>query len=178
MTKIPYTYEILSVSGRSMEVRYENPDHGVMHVGVRIPYEGEDLEAVIDQFSPALLWAEQSRPVQEVTVGMTGTGETVVSVDPEDFTPEELLEMWRESATISQFQAHYTLKVWGLYDQVVVLVEAMGDPLELAFQRASEWRRNSPAILSLFSNLTMPTGNAPTPEDVDRFFIEAASFTV
>jgi hypothetical protein len=178
MTKIPYTYEIISVTERNMEVRYENPDHGVMHVGVRLPYEGEDLATVIDQFSPALFWAEQLRPVQAVPVGMTGAGETTVSIDESDFTPDELLAMWRERAVISQLQAHYTLKVWGLYDQVVALVEALGDPLELAFQRATEWRRNSPTILELFGNLQMPDGTAPTPADVDRFFQEAAGFTL
>lgn len=160
-----------------MDVQYSNPEHGDMIVGVRLPYEGEVLADVIDQFSPAFFWAEQRREVQPITVGSTGTGETEVEPEVVELTPEEMLELWRENAVISQLQAHYTLKVWGLYEQVKTLVTNVGDPLELAFERAAEWRRNSPSIQALFANIQMPDGNPPTPEDVDRFFIEAGAFS-
>lgn len=161
-----------------MDVRYSNPEHGDMLVGVRLPYEGEVLTDVIDQFSPAFFWAEQRRAVQPIAVGSTGTGETEVEPEVVELTPEEMLELWRENAVISQLQAHYTLKVWGLYEQVKTLVTNVGDPLELAFERATEWRRNSNSIQALFANIQMPDGNPPTPEDVDRFFIEAGAFSV
>lgn len=178
MTTIPYTYEIVGADERGMTVRYSNPEHGEMLVGVRLPYEGENVADVIDQFSPALYWADLTRPKQVIPVGTVGEGATVVTPEAPDLTPEEMIALWRESAVISQLQAHYTLRVWGLYDQVVDLVTAVGDPLEIAFHRALEWRRNSPAILAMFANLTMPDGNNPTPEVVDQFFVEAGGFII
>jgi hypothetical protein len=178
MTSIPYTFEVLSVGDLSMDVRYSNPTHGEMLVGVRLPYEGEDLESVIDQFSPALYWAEQTKQRQTIPIGLSGSGETFIGLDPTELTQEEMVEMWRDSMIISQLQAHYTLKVWGLYDQVVDLVNMVGDPLKLAFERAVEWRRGSLAIQAMFANITMPDGTTPTPELVDQFFIEATGFSV
>lgn len=178
MTKIPYTYEIVGANQFGMDVRFSNPEHGEMVVGVRLPYEGENLNDVIDQFSPALYWAELSRPKQTIAIGTTGTGETMVSPEAPELSPEEDKALWREHAVISQLQAHYTLKRWGLYDQVLDLVTAVGDPLEIAFHRAGEWRRASPSIEAMFDNITMPDGTTPTPDVVDQFFIDAGGFIV
>jgi len=180
MTKISYTYTILAVHSRTMDVEYSSSDHGKMLVGVRRPKVGETLEQVIAEYSPAVWWVEQASVFAEVPVGVTGQGATVfptVQTEPE-LTPEEELALWRNTATISQFQAYYMLKVWGLYDQVAALVAAVGDPLELAFQREARWRRNSPAILAMFENITLADGNIPTPEVVDQFFVEAGGFSL
>jgi len=180
MTTINYTYTILAVRDRTMDVEYSNPEHGKMLVGVRRPKVGETLEQVIAEYSPAVWWVEQASAFAEVSVGVTGQGATVFpTVQPEpELTPEEELALWRKTATISQFQAHYMLKVWGLYDQVAALVATVGDPLELAFERATEWRRNSPAILALFESITLADGSKSTPEVVDDFFIAAKGFEV
>jgi hypothetical protein len=180
MTTINYTYTIQAVHDRTMEVEYSNPDHGKMLVGVRRPKVGETVDQVIAEYSPAAWWAEQAATFEDVPVGVTGQGATVFpSVEPEPKpTPEEALAIWRDSTTISQFQAHYMLKVWGLYDQVAAMVAAVGDPLELAFQREARWRRNSPAILAMFENITLADGNIPTPEVVDQFFVEAGVFSL
>lgn len=176
MTTINYTYIVTAVHERTMEVQYTHPIHGTLVVGARRPKVGETVEQVVAEYSPAAWWLEQEAEFAPVEAGITGEGATEFPEPPAELTPEEALELWRARATISQLQAHYTLKVWGLYEQVVDLVTAVGDPLELAFHRATEWRRNSLSINELFGTLTMPGGEAPSPEDVDRFFQEAAEF--
>lgn len=178
MTTIPYTYEVVSVTDRTMEVNYTHPVHGSMLVGARRPKTGETVADVVAEYSPAAWWLEQQAEFAPVSVGTAGSGETVFPEPPAPLTEAEQLALFRESAVISQLQAHHTLKVWGLYDQVVALVTAAGDPLQLAFERAVEWRRSSPTIGALFTNLTMPDGSVPTAEVVDAFFIEAAGFEV
>jgi hypothetical protein len=180
MTTISYTYTILAVHGRTMDVEYFNPDFGKMLVGVRRPKVGETVDQVVAEYSPAAWWAEQAATFEDVPVGVTGQGATVFpTVEPEpEPTPEEALAIWRDNAVISQLQAHHTLKVWGLYEQVQTLVRSVGDPLELAFERATEWRRDSPTINTMFANITLADGSVPTPEVVDRFFVEAAAFSL
>lgn len=72
---IPYTYTVLNVDigARTMEVLYESPGHESMHIGTRIPFEGEDIDAVIDQYAPTALWESKVTPVQDVQVGRTGS---------------------------------------------------------------------------------------------------------
>lgn len=72
---ITYTYEIVKVdeAARCMEVVYTADGHQTMHIGARLPYEGETLEAVIATFSPVALWEETQKQVMLPTVGTTGT---------------------------------------------------------------------------------------------------------
>lgn len=72
---IEYTYEIVNVdeAARCMEVIYSAPGHQTMHIGARLPYVGETLEAVIAAYSPVAYWEEQTRPVQVPVVGVRGT---------------------------------------------------------------------------------------------------------
>lgn len=69
-----YTYEIISVDSdaRCMEVIYRSDGRQEMHMGVRLPWEGESLEAVIHAHAPVIYWQEQDRVVQSVQVGTTG----------------------------------------------------------------------------------------------------------
>lgn len=78
MSKMEYTYEVLSVGEESMDVRYENPEMGGIVVGVRLPFEGESLDAVIDQFSPAYRWAQKKRRKASVSAGVKGTGQVLI----------------------------------------------------------------------------------------------------
>jgi hypothetical protein len=68
--QIKYTYKVLNVdiNGRTMEVKYTSPTHGSLHVYTRIPYEGESLEAVIQQYSPVAYWREKDAVIQTVDV--------------------------------------------------------------------------------------------------------------
>ncbi len=71
---IEYTYEIVSVdeAARCMEVVYSSEGHQTMHIGARLPFEGESLEDVIKAFAPVSLWLELARSVQVPAVGVTG----------------------------------------------------------------------------------------------------------
>ena len=66
--KIKYTYNVLRVDvlSKVMEVKYESPEHGAMHVYARLPYENEPLESVIDQYAPINYWIDKDKPVQNI----------------------------------------------------------------------------------------------------------------
>lgn len=72
---ITYNYEIISVdqAARCMEVVYSAEGYQTMHIGARLPYEGEALEAVIQMFAPVALWQSMVTPVVTPTVGTSGT---------------------------------------------------------------------------------------------------------
>ena len=72
---IEYTYEIISVdqAARCMEVVYSSEGHQTMHIGARLPFEGEALEDVIKAFAPVPLWLELAMPVVAPQVGLVGT---------------------------------------------------------------------------------------------------------
>jgi len=55
-----------------MVVIYEAQGHATMHIGVRLPFEGESLESVIEAFAPIALWAEMATPVYAPAVGAVG----------------------------------------------------------------------------------------------------------
>lgn len=81
---ITYTYEIIKVdeAARCMEVVYSANGHQTMHIGARLPFEGEALEDVIKTFAPVQLWIDLSRTVQVPAVGVQG------AVAPEAEPPE------------------------------------------------------------------------------------------
>jgi hypothetical protein len=69
-----YTYNIISVDPQSkcMEVIYAADGFTPMHIGVRLPFEGESLDAVIAAFAPVRLWEESVMEVVIPAVGTTG----------------------------------------------------------------------------------------------------------
>jgi hypothetical protein len=71
---IEYTYEIVKVdeAARVMEVVYSSEGRQTMHIGARLPFEGESLEAVIQMYAPVAYWLEQEMPVVVPTVGTSG----------------------------------------------------------------------------------------------------------
>lgn len=66
--KLKYTYKVLSVNAeaRTMLVKYTSDEYGEMDIFTRIPYEGETLEMVIQQYSPVAYWREKSAVVQSI----------------------------------------------------------------------------------------------------------------
>lgn len=72
---ITYTYEIFAVdeAARCMEVVYSAEGRQKVHIGARLPFEGEGLEDVIRAFAPIPLWEEQARAVVAPSVGVSGT---------------------------------------------------------------------------------------------------------
>lgn len=78
---IAYTYNVISVDtqSRCMEVVYSAEGHKTMHIGARLPFEGETLEQVIKAFAPVPLWLELEKPVVVPPVGVSGS----VAITPE-----------------------------------------------------------------------------------------------
>ena len=74
---ITYTYTIIAVdeTARCMEIVYSAEGHQTMHVGARLPYEGETLEQVISMYAPVPYWEEKTRAVVLPTVGVSGVVE-------------------------------------------------------------------------------------------------------
>jgi hypothetical protein len=72
---IQYTYEIIAVdqAARCMEVVYSSEGRQTMHIGARLPFEGESLEAVIQMYAPLAYWREQETPTIVVEVGHRGS---------------------------------------------------------------------------------------------------------
>jgi len=83
---IKYTYKIVNVdeASRVMEVVYTSEGRQTMHIGARLPYAGESLEAVVGMYSPVAFWLEQAATVVVPTVGATGA----LGADPAPLTLE------------------------------------------------------------------------------------------
>lgn len=71
---IKFTYEIINVdeAARCMELRFEAAGYPTMHVGARLPYVGETLEAVAISFAPLAFWEESQKEVVVPSVGQKG----------------------------------------------------------------------------------------------------------
>lgn len=71
---IEYTYEIISVNeqARCMEIVYTATGYPTMHIGARLPYEGETLEAIIHMYAPVRYWEATTQPVVVPVVGTSG----------------------------------------------------------------------------------------------------------
>lgn len=87
---IEYTYTVIKVdeSARCMEVVYTAAGHQTLHIGARLPFEGELLEDVIRQYEPTQYWREQQR---SVTVPLEGTTNTLPPGIP--FIPKTAVEV-------------------------------------------------------------------------------------
>jgi hypothetical protein len=85
---IEYTYEILSVDepAKCMDVLYSSEGREPQLVGVRLPFEGEPLEAVIDSFSPVPYWLALEAKRDIPAIGTRGVIKPVeeVIIEPEE----------------------------------------------------------------------------------------------
>lgn len=173
MNEIEYTYKVIAVNSDSMEIEYKNAEHGIMIVGARLPYEGESLQNVADEYSPALLWEEKTRPKGSVTVGEIGSGKRVVRPSVVNLTPEEALEYERSQMVVSRLQGRLTLgpEVTAQLDQIAEDPNtpwAMGE----AIKNAGLWYRTSESMTELAYLLEY------TDEDMDDLFRSAATLMV
>jgi hypothetical protein len=98
---IEYTYEIVSVdpAARCMEIVYSSAGRQTMHIGARLPFEGESLEAVIEMYSPVAYWLEQEAPVFVPNVGTTGVV-SPASPQPQQEAPQGLHDMVINPVTV------------------------------------------------------------------------------
>jgi len=97
MNDITYTYEIISVdeAARVMEVVYTSPDYGIMHVGARLPYQGETVEQVVAMFAPVQEW--RLRDLQVVVPGVGASGE-ITDAEPDPLPIEDQVRLARSAA--------------------------------------------------------------------------------
>lgn len=83
-------------------------------------------------------------------------------------TPEELLEQWRQNASVSAYQAEQALADFDLQDAVEAWLENdAGETERRAWRRAQEWRYTSPTIEAACQALGI------TPEQKDALFKHA-----
>jgi len=75
---IKYTYEIINVdeAARCMEVVYSSNNRQTLHIGTRLPYEGESVEEVIRAYAPVAYWEEKERRVVLPNAGISGEVDT------------------------------------------------------------------------------------------------------
>jgi hypothetical protein len=99
MNTIQYNYEIISVdqAARVMEVVYTSDGRQTMHIGARLPYVGEALEAIVDMYAPVGYWREQEAQLAPVEVGLSGTLGVQPIVTLESSKTQKLAEVanWR-----------------------------------------------------------------------------------
>lgn len=81
---ITYSYEIIAVdeAARCMEIIYTAEGHQTMHIGARLPYQGETVEQIVRMYEPVRYWEEQQLPVIVPQVGETGVLTHIVPVEP------------------------------------------------------------------------------------------------
>lgn len=81
---ITYSYEIIAVNeaARCMEIVYTADGHQTMHIGARLPYEGETVEQIVRMYEPVRYWEEQQLSVVVPQVGTTGTLDPLPPPEP------------------------------------------------------------------------------------------------
>ncbi len=102
---IPYNYEIVSVdqAARCMEIVYRADGHATQHIGARLPYAGESLEAVVAMFAPVAYWLEQQASVVAPAVGTSGVMGTPAPETLASAKAQRLAEIaaWRYEKEVS-----------------------------------------------------------------------------
>ena len=88
---ITYSYEIIAVNeqARCMEIVYTAEGHQTMHIGARLPYEGETLEQIVRMYEPVRYWEEQQLAVVVPQVGATGTLKPLPAPEPVQAAEEQ-----------------------------------------------------------------------------------------
>jgi len=88
---ITYSYEIIAVNeaARCMEIVYTADGHQTMHIGARLPYEGEALEQIVRMYEPVRYWEEQQLAVVVPQVGETGTLAPLPPPEPVQPAPDQ-----------------------------------------------------------------------------------------
>lgn len=93
---IAYSYEIIAVdqAARVMEVVYTSPGRQTMHIGARLPYQGETVESIVQMYAPVAYWLEQEAAVVAPEVGVTGT---VTPPAPQPPTEAQIIQAFTDA---------------------------------------------------------------------------------
>lgn len=159
---ITYTYQIIKVDeqARTMEIIYNSPGRTPMHIGARLPYSNESVEAVIKMYAPIAYWKEQEA---QVLIPQVGAGGQIV--------PNELPDAPGVPQIVTMRQARLALLQSGLLPQVAAAIAALTSPTKEAVQIEWEYsqtvERNRPFVLTLGAALNL------TSTQLDQLFILA-----
>jgi hypothetical protein len=82
-----------------MEVVYSSEGHQTIHIGARLPFEGETVESVIKMYAPVLLWLDSSKSVNVPAIGQRGY------IDPN-------LKQSNYAMTAEEIEAQRTADMW------------------------------------------------------------------
>lgn len=96
----------------------------------------------------------------------TGAVTTLDEAAPSYVTPEQALEQERAAMVASAMQVRLALLASGRLAEVEAIVAAADTATQIAWDKATEFRRNSPTIATL-----APAADPPfTPPDLDTLF--------
>lgn len=165
--KVEYTYSIINVDqdAKTMEIVYDSPVYGVLHVGARLPWEDETVEDIVRMYNPSLYWLERTRPTLNVTPGLTGSQS--IGIDEPDEPDEPLtLEQKRELAVLSRMAFMLSLEEQGLYEEASAAATG-GDvdkSARIMWENASQFERMHPTLIQFAQALGY------TDEQLDAIF--------
>lgn len=120
----------------------------------------EGQQFTLNEVQYGSLWLAHATAEDLAALGIT------VRDEPEPDTQEPQVP-----EAVSMFQARAVLMQAGLYDTVDASLKQAGGVNLLAWEYATEVRRDSPLVLSMAQSLGL------TPEQVDQLFIQAAQIT-
>lgn len=161
---IQYTYQIIKVDpqARVMEIVYNSEGRQPVHVGARLPYAGESVEAVVQMYSPVAYWLEREA---EVIIPQVGAGGQIVPGESVNGVPVI-------PSAVTMRQARLALSAIGLLTQVDAAINALPEPQKTAakieWEFSSVVERNRPFVQQLGASLGL------TPTQLDNLFIEAS----
>jgi len=84
-----------------MEVVYSSEGRQTMHIGARLPFEGETVESVIKMYAPVLLWLDSSKSVNVPAIGQRGY-----------IDPNLILEQPDSAMTAEEIEAQRNADMW------------------------------------------------------------------
>ena len=127
-----------------MEVVYSSEGRQTTHIGARLPFEGESLEAVIQMYAPVAYWREQEAAVAAPQQGASGN---ITETDPVPSTYAQLRAVaYREESDSIFFK-------W-----------QRGEAIEQEWlDKVAEIKARYPEN-GLASTLTQPSGEIPVTE--------------
>ena len=125
--------------------------------------DGTRLLPVMRDDNPPGEWYQKLRDVREVQSDQVLV--TIIYADQPDFNA------MRATMTVTPFQGRVALADANLLSQVQTAISAADQKTQLAWEYATEWRRNSPMIVTLAGALNL------SDTQVDDLFRAAAQVT-
>jgi hypothetical protein len=90
-----------------MEIVYDSPIYGVLHVGARLPWKGETLENIVLMYNPTRYWLEQTMETASVEVNSQGTQQIDVPDLTELVPPKNIILSEEQLVQIARSNRQY-----------------------------------------------------------------------